>query len=648
MVVSRKKRLSRRRATIRTGKKMVGAGSRMSCLREPSPIHEPMTNDSIRLAVAMWKTDRPQANREYGYIGEWDTSNVTNMSLMFHNASEFNADIGRWDTSNVTHMAGMFKGAAKFNANIGAWNTSNVTNMSHMFDDADRFNADIGRWDTSNVTYMSFMFYKATNFNADIGDWETRNVTNMSNMFMFATNFNQYIGEWDTGKVTNMAAMFKGSTKFNDDISQWDTSKVTDMAAMFKGAAKYNEDIGEWDTSKVTNMNSMFYGAEQFNQDISQWDTRNVENMDNIFEGATNFEEGYGIAMAPPAARASRAAPDVGAAINAPDVGAAIYAPAVRDRVLSRFVDYGERSGVAFEVHNIFRKMNKSKYINRLMTFFRELTTEQRNNNPFIISGSGNLTFDYWDPTKMKSIAQVAFNHYINDKSERKKEAEMSLFNSVFNKLINCAPDKEVKQLTNSSLAYMWSSDWSDDERALYIYKMINDSAEAYDGNNTALNISCIQGIFERFILGIRDMIQIKTDTTPFQTELFSIITNQILEPDKVYELWREEVNTNAKYKNIKKIISKRVNNANIVFDNVDAVALKKSYRDFMKTKYEEIITDKPTLDSKMNENQIKQFIDYVPVHIQDGGRKKKKSKKHNSKKKRGRKNNTKKGRNVS
>jgi surface protein len=653
-----------------------------------------MTNETIRLAVAMWKTDRPQANREYGNIGEWNVSNVTNMSLMFYNASEFNADIGRWDTSNVTSTAGMFKGAANFTTYIGDWDTRNVTHMARMFDGATKFNADIGDWDTSNVTDMSYMFSGAAKFNEDISDWETRNVTNMSNMFSGAAKFNRQIGGWDTGKVTNMNVMFNAS-EFNKDIGQWDTRNVTDMSFMFNKAIKFNKEIGQWDTGKVTNMGGMFFNASEFNKDIGQWNTGNVTYMASMFYKASNFNADIGVWDTRKVTNmyfmfgyASKFNTDIGRwetgnvtdmsymfnnaskfnkdisqwntanVTNMPrmferatnfDLNSNIrgwdtsrfveqIAPAARDRVLASFVDYGENAGAAFEVHNIFRKMNKSKYINRLMTFFRELTTEQRNNNPFISLDEGNLTFDDWEPLTMKDYARDAFNHYINDKSERKKESEINRFNSVFNKLINCAPNKEVKQLTNSSLAYMWSSDWSDDERALYIYKMINDNVEAYTGISAAANLSCIQGIFERFILGIRDMIQIKTDTTPFQIELFSIITNQIPEPDKVYELWREEVKENPQYDDIKNIISKRDNNANIVFDDVDVVALKKSYRDFMKTKYEEIITDKPTLDSKMNENQIKQFIDYVPVHIQDGGRKK-----NNTKKKKGRKNNTKK-----
>ena len=35
------------------------------------------------------------------YIGRWETSNVTDMSWMFHRATNFNQGIGNWDISKV-------------------------------------------------------------------------------------------------------------------------------------------------------------------------------------------------------------------------------------------------------------------------------------------------------------------------------------------------------------------------------------------------------------------------------------------------------------------------------------------------------------------------------------------------------------------
>ena len=65
-----------------------------------------------------------------GDISEWDVSNVTNMSGMFHYARKFNGDLSKWNVSNVGDMNGMFNGAYKFNGDLSKWNVSNVTNMS--------------------------------------------------------------------------------------------------------------------------------------------------------------------------------------------------------------------------------------------------------------------------------------------------------------------------------------------------------------------------------------------------------------------------------------------------------------------------------------------------------------------------------------
>lgn len=44
-------------------------------------------------------------------------------------------EIGKWNTGNwnETAISKMFQNCTSFNSNIGQWNTSNVTNMSSMF-----------------------------------------------------------------------------------------------------------------------------------------------------------------------------------------------------------------------------------------------------------------------------------------------------------------------------------------------------------------------------------------------------------------------------------------------------------------------------------------------------------------------------------
>ena len=52
---------------------------------------------------------------------------------MFYRSEKFNQPIGNWDTSNVTDMHWMFSLAKKFNQPIGNWNISNVENKHGMF-----------------------------------------------------------------------------------------------------------------------------------------------------------------------------------------------------------------------------------------------------------------------------------------------------------------------------------------------------------------------------------------------------------------------------------------------------------------------------------------------------------------------------------
>ena len=139
----------------------------------------PLDDETIRVAVKDYVEGgekRDAIVKVYGPIGYWNTSEVTDMSYLFHLCYTFNEDISKWDTSNVTTMEGMFNGAYKFNQPIGKWNTSKVTNMECMFCGAKNFNEDISNWDTSNVTDMYGMFSGAENFNQDISKWYTSSV----------------------------------------------------------------------------------------------------------------------------------------------------------------------------------------------------------------------------------------------------------------------------------------------------------------------------------------------------------------------------------------------------------------------------------------------------------------------------------------
>jgi len=66
------------------------------------------TEAELHTAVGAYNTDPDAATQTYGSIAGWDVSMITDMSHLFSNLRNFNADISSWDTSKVTDMNRMF------------------------------------------------------------------------------------------------------------------------------------------------------------------------------------------------------------------------------------------------------------------------------------------------------------------------------------------------------------------------------------------------------------------------------------------------------------------------------------------------------------------------------------------------------------
>jgi surface protein len=75
-----------------------------------------LDNESIRVSVKDYIEGGKKKDaiiKKYGSIGEWNTSEVTDMSFLFCHDINFNEDISKWDVSKVTDMRHMFHNAAK-------------------------------------------------------------------------------------------------------------------------------------------------------------------------------------------------------------------------------------------------------------------------------------------------------------------------------------------------------------------------------------------------------------------------------------------------------------------------------------------------------------------------------------------------------
>ena len=225
-------------------------------------------------------------------VSNFDTSSVTDMSFMFCNCNRLTSlDVSNFDTSSVTDMNHMFWNCSKLaSLDVSKFDTSSVTNMSLMFDGCSSLTSlDLSKLDTTKVTNMSYMFADCSGLTSlDVSKFNTSNVTDMRHMFSGCSGLTSLdVKNFDTSSVTDMNHMFWNCSSLTSlDVSNFDTSSVTDMSFMFCNCNRLTSlDLSKLDTTKVTNMSYMFkYCSSLTSLDLSSWNTSNVSNMSNMFQ----------------------------------------------------------------------------------------------------------------------------------------------------------------------------------------------------------------------------------------------------------------------------------------------------------------------------------------------------------------------------
>jgi Mycoplasma protein of unknown function, DUF285 len=95
----------------------------------------------------------------------WNVSKVKLMSVMFDNASSFDANLSLWDVSNVHDMTKMFANTMSFQGQgLENWNMSQVNQMRSISESSLLFHSNLSNWDMSCVLDMRHIFRNASSF----------------------------------------------------------------------------------------------------------------------------------------------------------------------------------------------------------------------------------------------------------------------------------------------------------------------------------------------------------------------------------------------------------------------------------------------------------------------------------------------------
>lgn len=178
-------------------------------------------------------------------------------------------NVANLDTSLARTMNSMFLGCYVMDSITGlaAFNTSKVTDMSSMFHDAKRYNAvEISNWDVSKVVDFRRMFYDnlsssdGTPTTFELSAWDTSSAVYMGRMFRRqrqAISIN--VSGWNTSKVVGMGNMFSGC----DALTSLDLSSFDFSAILSGGVAEEESDVL---TTEEKSMYGMFAGNQSLTE----------------------------------------------------------------------------------------------------------------------------------------------------------------------------------------------------------------------------------------------------------------------------------------------------------------------------------------------------------------------------------------------
>ena len=228
---------------------------------------------------------------EYIEAEKFDTSNVKNMSGMFHSLTNLTKlDVSKWDTSKVEDMSGMFYYSAPVAYYKEPEDFSNIDEYTISLPDKDsELKLDVSKWDTSKVKSMEGMFEFSKISQIDLSKWNTSNVKDMTGLFNGNKNLKYLdITNWDTTNVEKILDddMFFGNLSLTHLKlgNKFANTKLNTELFNYLNMHRYGNRYGDkW--SKEDN-STKYYTVEEWNKEYRA----DPNNLSGIWVRERNFD----------------------------------------------------------------------------------------------------------------------------------------------------------------------------------------------------------------------------------------------------------------------------------------------------------------------------------------------------------------------
>lgn len=174
-----------------------------------------MTNDNLIILLpdsVKGIVTEPLRTTKFNTVKVVGGSGLRTTESLFFKLNAQSIDLRELDTHNVENMSGMFSGCKAKTLYLGDFNTSKVTNMWCMFYDSRFEQLDLSNFDTRNVKNMYGMFSLCTTKVLDLRSFDTSKVQAMQYMFFECKSETIDLSSFDTGLSIDIKYMLSRCT----------------------------------------------------------------------------------------------------------------------------------------------------------------------------------------------------------------------------------------------------------------------------------------------------------------------------------------------------------------------------------------------------------------------------------------------------